>query len=156
MRKPLSTSTIDASATSTAPTQLSTTTSSFDYVDLDSISDELICPICSLPFMDPVVHNPSSECGNTFCRSCVQSCKVCPFCRGENFQNECSAAPKIISKQLEKLKVICSMCKNAVCRGEYHDHQEKYCLLHDNYMSKLNKKKLKWKNIFKMNCKRKS
>src|SRR4051812_21156583 len=49
----------------------------FHYVALDGVDDELLCSVCTDPFVNPVVH----DCGNTFCRACVTQTTVCPLCR---------------------------------------------------------------------------
>ncbi|KAG2373822.1 hypothetical protein C9374_011707 [Naegleria lovaniensis] len=106
------------------------TSKSFNYVNIEMIDKELTCPICFLPFYDPVVH---SLCQNTFCRDCVSSLQKCPICSEGEFMSEKVSVAKIVRNQLDKLQVFCSMCKNAVNRGELKDHQEKYCPLHDAY-----------------------
>ncbi|KAF0979420.1 hypothetical protein FDP41_001763 [Naegleria fowleri] len=106
------------------------TSTSFNYVDLDKIDDYLICPICSFPFFEPVIH---ATCGNTFCNECADPLKPCPMCREADFASLRFPAAKNLQSQLDKLKVFCPMCKNAVNRGELKDHQEKYCPLHEAY-----------------------
>ena len=118
-------------------TSPSNQSNSFNYVDLDKIEETLICPICQLPFVDPIVHS----CENTFCSNCIESLTTCPFCRQEgDLKQECVVAHKIIRNQLEKLKVYCGMCKNVVNRGDLKDHQEKYCPLLGAYVEMEKKK----------------
>ena len=100
----------------------------YTYVDLSAIDDEMICPICQFPFIDPTVHR---SCGNTFCAKCISDLSSCPLCHKEEegFLSECNAAPRVFKNQLDKLKVVCSMCKNAVPRAELEQHQQTTCSL---------------------------
>ena len=131
----------------TVPPTTSNASQTFHYVNIDLIEDDLICPICQLPFVDPVVH----RCENTFCSKCIETLTTCPFCREEgDLKKECCAAHKIVRNQLDKLKVHCNMCKNVVNRGELKDHQEKYCMLLEAYVE-VEKKKQELDRMYQSN-----
>src|SRR3989338_357592 len=100
------------------------TSADFTYLSTESIEEEWICTICKFPFYEPVCH---STCGNLFCENCVESLKSCPLCdcppQDEDFKRNLSPPPKSIKNHLDKLKVICKMCKNPVNRGDLKNHE---------------------------------
>ena len=73
----------------------------YKYVEEDSIDETLICSICASPFVEPLFH---VDCGNTFCKQCLQNLQNCPLCR--NKLSTVIPPPKVLQSQLEKLKVI--------------------------------------------------
>ena len=73
----------------------------YKYVDEDSIDETLLCPICGMAFVDPVVH---LDCENMFCKNCLNQVKNCPLCRKET--TNLGTPPKNIRSQLDRLKVI--------------------------------------------------
>lgn len=104
----------------------------YDYMDEQSIDDELKCSICRLPFQSPV----SLSCQHTFCRQCIerwlQENDSCPTCR-ENPEldefDEVIYSPIntfIVTNQLDRLLVRCNQCQQAnILRGNFRDHEDK-------------------------------
>ncbi len=70
------------------------------YIAQDSIDEDLICSICKKPFVEPVYH---FDCGNTFCKKCIQTLQTCSFCNEE--LSNIMPSPKTLLNQLDKLKV---------------------------------------------------
>ena len=107
--------------------------SSFQYV-LPHV-DNLTCPICCCPFIEPV----ETKCNHYFCRKCFTqamsyqgSPKNCPTCRAILDQSVMwNKAPNILHKILDDLMVICPLqsrgCATQVQRSTLQDHLEKYC-----------------------------
>jgi len=95
------------------------------YLQEDSIPSELLCCVCICPFMEPMVH---TNCGNTFCKRCIDRLHCCPLCRN-SIQGHLIEAPKIILSLLHKLKVVCPTCKNEIERGLLYDHLKKCAIL---------------------------
>jgi hypothetical protein len=74
----------------------------YKYAEEESIEDFLLCPICSEPFDEPIDH---TDCGQTFCKKCIQPLKSCPMCRGNI--NNIQITSKVIRGLLDNLKVCC-------------------------------------------------
>lgn len=110
-----------------------------DYVA--SYDENLMCPICRCPFVDPVV---LTECDHCFCRECIRQTWTtstsynplgprgdCPTCRTPAKLGPRSATSKILINILDDLKVKCPKsnegCPAEVKRGEVQDHMTIYC-----------------------------
>lgn len=111
-----------------------------DYVA--PLDDNLTCPICRCPFIDPVM---LQECEHYFCRDCIRQTWVtassvysphgprgdCPTCRTPGKLGPRSATNKIIVNILDDLLVkcpnSCDGCPVEVKRGEVQDHVSIYC-----------------------------
>lgn len=110
-----------------------------DYVT--PYDDNLMCPICRCPFVDPVV---LTECDHCFCRDCIRQTWTtstaynplgprgdCPSCRTPAKLGPRSATSKILTNILDDLVVKCPKsedgCKAKVKRGEVQDHLAIYC-----------------------------
>lgn len=110
-----------------------------DYVT--EYDDNLMCPICRCPFVDPVVLN---ECDHCFCRDCIRQTWTtntnynplgprgdCPTCRTPAKLGPRSSTSKILGNILDDLLVKCPKadhgCKSQVKRGEVQDHMSIYC-----------------------------
>ncbi|KAF2162423.1 hypothetical protein M409DRAFT_27048 [Zasmidium cellare ATCC 36951] len=110
-----------------------------DYVT--PYDDNLMCPICRCPFVDPVV---LTECDHCFCRDCIRQTWTtstaynplgprgdCPSCRTPAKLGPRSATSKILTNILDDLIVKCPKsddgCKAQVKRGEVQDHLSIYC-----------------------------
>ncbi|EME78427.1 uncharacterized protein MYCFIDRAFT_3693, partial [Pseudocercospora fijiensis CIRAD86] len=111
-----------------------------DYV---APSDEnLVCPICRCPFVDPVV---LTECDHCFCRDCIRQTWTtssaynplgarggdCPTCRTPAKLAPRSATSKILTNILDDLLVKCPNsdegCTSQLKRGQVQDHINIYC-----------------------------
>ncbi|KAK4543532.1 hypothetical protein LTR36_005427 [Oleoguttula mirabilis] len=108
-----------------------------DYVT--AYDDNLMCPICRCPFLDPVV---LAECDHCFCRDCIRQTWAstysplgprgdCPSCRTPAKLGPRSATSKILVNITDDLLVRCPKsedgCKAQVKRGEVQDHVNIYC-----------------------------
>lgn len=110
-----------------------------DYVS--TYDNNLMCPICRCPFVDPVV---LMECDHCFCRDCIrQSWNAnttytplgprgdCPSCRSPAKMGARNATSKILVNMTDELLVKCPKadhgCKVEVKRGEVQDHINIYC-----------------------------
>lgn len=107
-----------------------------DYVS--KYDENLMCPICRCPFVDPVVLN---ECDHIFCRDCIRQCWTaytplgprgdCPTCRTSAKLGPRTAVSKILVNMCEDLVVKCPKsedgCTAEVKRGEVQDHVTIYC-----------------------------
>lgn len=79
-----------------------------------SVDEELICPICSAVFQDPVQASP---CEHAFCKLCIQqwitqqqqqNCPVCPVCRGNSLSDSnLRSVPRILRNLLARLNIQC-------------------------------------------------
>ncbi|CAK1357975.1 unnamed protein product [Cercospora beticola] len=110
-----------------------------DYVATPD--DNLTCPICRCPFVDPVV---LAECDHYFCRDCIRQTWSlvatynplaakgdCPTCRTPAKLGPRSATSKILINIVDDLLVKCPKtdegCPVEVKRGEVQDHISIYC-----------------------------
>lgn len=105
-----------------------------------SYDENLMCPICRCPFVDPVV---LVECDHCFCRDCIRQTWSsshytplgprgdCPSCRTPAKLGPRSATSKILVNILDDLLVRCPKredgCTACVKRGEVQDHVSIYC-----------------------------
>eukprot|EP01094_Clydonella_sp_ATCC50884_P006566 TRINITY_DN15789_c0_g1_i1.p1 TRINITY_DN15789_c0_g1~~TRINITY_DN15789_c0_g1_i1.p1 ORF type:complete len:314 (+),score=33.22 TRINITY_DN15789_c0_g1_i1:60-944(+) len=85
---------------------MSNTTSApvpFAYVDA-SPPDELTCPVC----LDPLVQPVTTPCEHTFCVGCVSPDQPCPLCRVHVPRaGLCPERSRIVSRMLDALRVYC-------------------------------------------------
>ena len=107
-----------------------------DYVS--DYDDNLMCPICRCPFVDPVVLR---DCDHCFCRDCLNLTWTeyhpsgpsgrCPTCRTQTRLAPKSAVNKILINILDGLVVRCPKhddgCTVEMKRGEVQDHINLYC-----------------------------
>jgi hypothetical protein len=77
-----------------------------DFVDLDTISRHLFCPICFDVFSQPT----RIRCGHTFCQGCVQTwakkALTCPQCR-ERFSLKTCSKDLLADRLVTELRVKC-------------------------------------------------
>ena len=110
-----------------------------DYVS--PYDDNLMCPICRCPFVEPVALDGCDHC---FCRDCIRQCwnnhrnynplgprGDCPTCRTPAKLGPRNATSKILVNIVDDLVVKCPKsdegCKAEVKRGEIADHVGIYC-----------------------------
>ena len=110
-----------------------------DYVS--PYDNNLMCPICRCPFVDPVV---LTECDHCFCRDCIRQTwnthstytplgprGDCPTCRTPAKLGPRSATSKILVNIVDELIVKCPKsddgCKAEIKRCEVQDHVNIYC-----------------------------
>ncbi len=88
--------------------------------------EDLECPICMLPLLNPVEHG----CGRMFCLECFKSNietldnSLCPLC-GMSCKESSSYTPvnnRFVLNKLNALKVLCPTCSCSIERGNYSDH----------------------------------
>lgn len=108
-------------------------TRSLEYIG--SYDNNLMCPICRCPFVDPTKLN----CDHYFCRTCITTAlshqgsesKSCPTCRRRTSEDSVVAAPKLISRILDELRVKCLYhlkgCPEEMPRGAIQGHIDHYC-----------------------------
>lgn len=93
-----------------------------------SVDENLMCPICHAPFVDPV----DTECDHTFCRVCIGQALThsehCPIDRYPlSRQAPLSRSHKIVINQLDALLVKCVCCENPIPRSMLQNHVDRYC-----------------------------
>ncbi|RDL37349.1 RING protein [Venustampulla echinocandica] len=93
-----------------------------------TVDENLVCPICRCPFVDPVL----TDCDHVFCRPCIDDAlsesQLCPIDRLPLSSDAVSRAPKMIFNQLDALKAKCPCCGVVLARSMLESHLEKYCL----------------------------
>jgi len=90
----------------------------FNYIDEDQIDEDLICCVCHQPFVNPKQH---IDCGNVFCHGCIQQVKNCPLCR-KQLNGQLSPVPKMITRKLDDIEVICPDCNEIKKRADLENH----------------------------------
>lgn len=95
---------------------------------LDTVDENLICPICRVPLVDPV----DTDCDHTFCRDCINEAlkhsELCPIDRYSlSRHTPLNRAHKIVTNQLDALLVKCICCEAPVPRSMLQNHLERYC-----------------------------
>lgn len=97
-----------------------------------NVDENLICPICRVPFISPVI----TACDHVFCHNCiVQAHALNPVCPVDRLPmklvSETRSAPKIIHNQLDNLSVRCPNssrgCGLIVSRSLVENHVARYC-----------------------------
>ncbi|XP_072891017.1 zinc-binding protein A33-like isoform X1 [Hemitrygon akajei] len=91
----------------------------------ESLSEEVICPICLDFFTDPVI----LECGHNFCRSCITRCweseerNSCPECR-EVFADRTLRANRALANLAEKFRNLNLNRKGKESKRHCEEHEE--------------------------------
>ncbi|KNC54232.1 Rac2 protein [Thecamonas trahens ATCC 50062] len=95
-----------------------------EYVDED-IDDELLCSICTLPFLEPVA---VPGCEHIFCATCLKDWLFqhanCPACRGTVAASAVAPASRIIRNLVDKLEAHCPEdgCEHVAARSTLVAH----------------------------------
>lgn len=104
-----------------------------DYISV--VDDNLICPICRCPFVDPI----RLSCDHSFCQDCVKAAypsdaekiSSCPSCRANARPAEHLSIPRFVVHMLDELVVKCpnhlNGCMVQMRRGDVQDHLAYYC-----------------------------
>ncbi|XP_072891128.1 zinc-binding protein A33-like [Hemitrygon akajei] len=93
--------------------------------ETESLSEEVICPVCLDFFIDPV----SLECGHNFCRSCITRCwereerNSCPECR-EEFADRTLRVNRALANLAEKLRNLNLNPKGKESKRHCEEHEE--------------------------------
>lgn len=125
-----------ASRRSRTPPSEKPSSSKLDLRALDYVSDydsHLMCPICHVPFLDPVV----LECDHTFCQACLTEYRdglssptrsQCPTCR-TLLLSPPRKASRLIVNMCNDIAVRCPNqdCQDLVPRGCIESHATKEC-----------------------------
>ncbi|XP_072094370.1 zinc-binding protein A33-like [Mobula birostris] len=92
---------------------------------VESLTEEAICPICLDFFTNPVI----LECGHNFCRSCITRCwerevrNSCPECR-EVFANRTLRANRALANLVEKVRNVKLNPKRKESKLHCEEHEE--------------------------------
>ncbi|KAB8293845.1 hypothetical protein EYC80_009326 [Monilinia laxa] len=99
---------------------------SVDYVNTPD--QHLICPICRVPFVDPV----TIHCDHTFCRDCItQALAVTEKCPMDRYpisrSDPLRQSNRIIVQQVNDLMIACPSCKIHLQRSKLRNHLSVHC-----------------------------
>jgi len=95
----------------------------FSYVDAETLSSDYNCPICLLPFMEPV---DVSCCRATMCTKCCQRLSACPLCRATTASMQPSS--RLIQNTVDALMVSCNACREVMQRELFPKHAKTSCM----------------------------
>ena len=103
----------------------------FDYVSVDKLEKEFLCPICRAPPVNAVEVFP---CGDIFCARCLAGAEVshpgkCPGCTSAIAERR--APSRVLVQRLDRLRVYCPNrahgCGETTDRSDVTDHLQKNC-----------------------------
>ncbi|KAL7411276.1 hypothetical protein BDY24DRAFT_143448 [Mrakia frigida] len=98
----------------------------YDYHQLDSINQNLICCLCHSPFINPA----QTPCSHVFCSSCITQAishsPTCPVDRRDLTLADLKEAPVVIRNMVDELLVKCS-CSELVQRQDFVSHKKSVC-----------------------------
>ncbi|XP_059814129.1 zinc-binding protein A33-like [Hypanus sabinus] len=93
--------------------------------ETESLSEEVICPVCLDFFIDPVI----LECGHNFCRSCITRCwereerNSCPECR-EEFADRTLRVNRALANLTQKVRNLSLNPKGKESKRHCEEHEE--------------------------------
>ncbi|XP_059814097.1 zinc-binding protein A33-like [Hypanus sabinus] len=93
--------------------------------ETESLSEEVICPVCLDFFTDPV----TLECGHNFCRSCITRCwereerNSCPECR-EEFADRTLRVNRALANVTQKVRNLSLNPKGKESKRHCEEHEE--------------------------------
>ncbi|XP_059813961.1 zinc-binding protein A33-like [Hypanus sabinus] len=93
--------------------------------ETESLSEEVICPVCLDFFIDPVI----LECGHNFCRSCITRCwereerNSCPECR-ELFADRTLRVNRALANLTQKVRNLSLNPKGKESKRHCEEHEE--------------------------------
>ncbi|XP_059813990.1 zinc-binding protein A33-like [Hypanus sabinus] len=93
--------------------------------ETESLSEEIICPVCLDFFIDPVI----LECGHNFCRSCITRCwereerNSCPECR-ELFADRTLRVNRALANLTQKVRNLSLNPKGKESKRHCEEHEE--------------------------------
>ena len=94
---------------------------------VDTVDENLLCPICRVPMVEPV----DTDCDHTFCKDCITEAfkysNLCPIDRFTLSNTTLNRAHKLITNQLDALLVHCPCCASPVPRAMVLNHLDRYC-----------------------------
>jgi hypothetical protein len=105
-----------------------TNSNKYEYINEDSIHEDLICPICTDPLVEPLC---ADQCGHTFCRQCItdtfREMSQCPTCRHQlTIEDFRPVITRPFLNQLNQLLVKCKWCPQTnIQRGNFKEHSTK-------------------------------
>jgi hypothetical protein len=107
----------------------------YEYINEESINERLKCPICIMPFIEPVLTNCKIK-KHAFCRQCIKewikqnpSCPSCPSCRDKLVIKDIKLVTEsFVLDSLNELQVKCKTCgQTGLERAKFDEHINKYC-----------------------------
>jgi hypothetical protein len=100
----------------------------YEYLNENAIHEDLICPICTDPLVEPLC---ADQCGHTFCRQCItdtfREMSQCPTCRHQlTIEDFRPVITRPFLNQLNQLLVKCKWCPQTnIQRGNFKEHSTK-------------------------------
>jgi hypothetical protein len=102
-------------------------TDSYEYMNENSIAQDLMCPLCKNPLNEPVCPD---QCGHTFCQKCITNAfnqlSQCPTCRRRlTLSDFRPITTRPFLNQLNQLLVKCKACSESnIERSNFSDHSK--------------------------------
>lgn len=94
------------------------------FVEDEPVEQDLVCPICKNPLLDPVLE---PNCEQLLCRRCLTQClegsPLCPLCQGTTSLELVGRPPRFVTAKLNAILVVCPLCAGHVERGYLAQHK---------------------------------